>query len=41
MFIPTEKLEYVAFDPVNSYTVERAGSNKGILVEYQLNMDPA
>ena len=40
MFIPSDILDYVAFDPVNSYTMERTGNNSGILVEYQLNMDP-
>ena len=41
MFIPSDILDYVAFDPVNSYTMERAGNNSNILVEYQLNMDPS
>ena len=41
MFLDGEDLDYVAFDPVNSYTMERTGNNSNVLVEYQLNMDPS
>jgi hypothetical protein len=34
MFLPSDDLKYVAFDPVNSYTLERFGKNSNILLEY-------
>jgi hypothetical protein len=40
MFLPSDLNEYLVFDPVNSYTMERIGNNSNLLVEYYLNMDP-
>ena len=34
MFSSSNDLQYFAFDPVNSYTMERLGNNSNILVEY-------
>lgn len=33
-------MEYVVFDPANSYPLERDGDKSSTLIEYQLNMDP-
>jgi hypothetical protein len=40
MFTSTEINQYVVFDPVNSYPMERLGEKANYLLEYQLNMDP-
>jgi hypothetical protein len=34
MFLPSDDRDYVVFDAVNSYTMERVGSNSDLLVEY-------
>jgi len=40
MFVKGEKEEYIVFDAINSYPIERSGDKANYLLEYQLNMDP-
>jgi hypothetical protein len=34
MFISNDVMDYVVFDPVNSYPLERVGDKQDYLVEY-------